>query len=38
MNVRATTEDKSDHLKDRFCEELEHVLNEFPKYHVKILL
>jgi hypothetical protein len=25
-------------VKDRFCEELEQVFNQFPKYHMKILL
>jgi tRNA G37 N-methylase Trm5 len=25
-------------LKDRFYEELEHVLDKFPKYHMKFLL
>jgi hypothetical protein len=32
------TEDKIDDIKDRFYEELEHVLDKFPKYHMNILL
>jgi hypothetical protein len=32
------TEDKSDDTRDSFYEELEHVFNQFPKYHMKILL
>jgi hypothetical protein len=27
-----------DNVKDSFCKEQEHVLNKFPKYHMKILL
>jgi hypothetical protein len=27
-----------DDIKDRFYEELEHVFDKFPKYHLKILL
>jgi hypothetical protein len=38
LNVHAPIEDKSDDVKDRFYEELEHVFNKFPKYHIKILL
>jgi hypothetical protein len=38
LNVHAPTEDKIDDIKGRFYEELEHVFNKFPKYHVKILL
>jgi hypothetical protein len=30
--------DKTDNMKDKFCEELEHVFDKFPKYHMKILL
>jgi hypothetical protein len=37
-NVPAPTEDKSDHTKDSFSEELEHVFDQFLKYHVKIML
>jgi uncharacterized protein YpbB len=29
---------KIDDMKDRFYEELEHVFNKLPKYHMKILL
>jgi hypothetical protein len=38
LNVHAPTEDKTDDVKDSFYEELEPVLHEFPKYHMKILL
>jgi exonuclease III len=38
LNVHALTEDKTDDMKDRFYEELQHVFNNFPKYHTKILL
>jgi hypothetical protein len=38
LNVHAPTEDKIDEMKQRFYEELEHVLDKFPKYHMKILL
>jgi hypothetical protein len=37
MNVHAPTEDNDD-VKDSFYEELERVLDKFPKYHMKILL
>jgi hypothetical protein len=30
LNVLAQTEDKSDDVKDRFCEELEEVFDKFP--------
>jgi hypothetical protein len=30
--------DKTDNAKDGFYEELEHVTDKFPKYHMKILL
>jgi len=36
--VHATTEDKSDDMKDGFYKELEHVFDQFLKYHMKILL
>jgi hypothetical protein len=36
--VHAPTEDKCDDTKDSFYEELEGVFNQFPKYHMKILL
>jgi hypothetical protein len=38
LNLHAPTEDKIDDVKSSFCEELEHVFDEFPKYHMKILL
>jgi hypothetical protein len=36
--VHAPTKDKSDDTKDSFYEELDCVFNQFPKYHMKILL
>jgi hypothetical protein len=38
LNVHAPTEDKTDDVKDSFYEELEHMIIEFPNYHMKILL
>jgi hypothetical protein len=38
LNVHAPTEDKTDEVKDSFYEELEHVFDKFPKYHMKISL
>jgi exonuclease III len=38
LNVHAPTEDKDDDIKDGFYEELEQVLDQFPRYHMKILL
>jgi exonuclease III len=38
LNVHAPAEDKTDDMKDRFYEELEHVFDKFPKYHTKIVL
>jgi exonuclease III len=38
LNVHPPTEDKTDDLKDSFCEELERVFDKFPKYHMKIML
>jgi hypothetical protein len=38
LNVHAPAEDKTDDMKDRFNNELEHVFDKFPKYHTKILL
>jgi hypothetical protein len=32
------TDDKIDNVKDSFYEELEHIFNKFPKYHMKMLL
>jgi hypothetical protein len=36
--VHAPTEDKDDDIKDSFYEELEQVFDQFPRYHMKILL
>jgi hypothetical protein len=36
-NVLTQTEDKDD-MRDSLHEELEHVFDKFPKYHMKILL
>ena len=36
--MHAVTEDKSDKPKGSFCEELYQVLDQFPKYLVKIFL
>jgi hydroxypyruvate isomerase len=38
LNVHAPTEDKTDDVKDSFCEEFERIFDKFPKYHMKILL
>jgi hypothetical protein len=38
LNVHAVTEDKSDEPKGSFFEELYQVLDQSPKYLVKILL
>jgi exonuclease III len=38
LNVHVPTEDKTNDVKDSFCEELEHVFEQFPKCHMKILL
>jgi exonuclease III len=38
LNVYAPTKDKTDDVKDSFYEELEHVSDKFPRYHMKILL
>jgi exonuclease III len=38
LNVHAPTEDKTDDMKDRFYEELEHAFDKFPKHNMKILL
>jgi hypothetical protein len=37
LNVHAPTEDKIDDMKDNFLEEVNHVFDKFPKYHIKIL-
>jgi hypothetical protein len=36
--VHAPTEDEDDDIKDSFYEELEQVFDQFPRYHMKILL
>ena len=36
--MHAPREEKSDHSKDSFYVELEQVFDNFPKYHMKILL
>jgi hypothetical protein len=38
LDVHAPSGDESDVTKDSFCEELERVFYESPKYHIKILL
>jgi hypothetical protein len=38
LNVHAPTEDKTDDVQGSFYEELEHVVDKFPKYDMKILL
>jgi hypothetical protein len=36
--LQATSENKSDHQKDSFYEELEQVFDHFPTRHIQILL
>jgi hypothetical protein len=38
LSVQAPTEDKSDDIKDSSYEELEHLFDNFPNYHLDILL
>jgi hypothetical protein len=38
LKVHAPTEDTDDVIKDSFYEELEQVFDQFPRYHMKILL
>jgi exonuclease III len=38
LNVHEPTEDNDDVTKDRFYEELEQVFDQFPRYHMKILM
>jgi exonuclease III len=38
LNVHVPTEDKDDVIKDSFYEELEETFDQFPTYHMKILL
>jgi hypothetical protein len=35
LNVDASTEDEIGDIKDRFYEEVQHVFDKFPKYHMK---
>jgi exonuclease III len=38
LNVHSPTEDKDDNIKDSFYKELEQVFDQFPRYHMKVLL
>jgi hypothetical protein len=38
LNVYAPTEDKDNDIKDNFYEELEQVFDQFPRYHMKMLV
>jgi hypothetical protein len=38
LNVHVPTEDNCDHTKDRFYEELGRLFDQFPTFHMKILL
>jgi hypothetical protein len=38
LNLHASTKDRSDDIKDSFYDELQHVFNQFPMQHMKILL
>jgi hypothetical protein len=38
LNMHAPTEDKDDDINDSFYEELEQIFDQFPTYHMKILL
>jgi hypothetical protein len=38
LNVHAQTEGKDDDIKDSYYEELEQVFDQFPRYHMKILV
>jgi exonuclease III len=38
LNMHAPTEDKDDDIKDSFYKELEQGFDQFPRYHMKILL
>jgi hypothetical protein len=38
LNVHSPTENKIDDMKDSFYEDLEHVFDKFPKFHIKMLL
>jgi exonuclease III len=38
LNVQAPTEDKDDVIKDSFYEKQEEVFDQFPRYHMKLLM
>jgi hypothetical protein len=38
LSIHAPMEDKTDDMKDSYCDKLEHVFDKYPKYHMKILL
>jgi hypothetical protein len=38
MNVHAPIEDKNDVIKDSFYKELDQVFDQFPRYHMNILM
>jgi hypothetical protein len=38
QNAHASTEDKVDVIKNNFYGELQEVFDQFPQYHMKILL
>jgi hypothetical protein len=38
LNVHAPTQVKNDNMKDSFYEEIEHICDKFPKYHMNILI
>jgi hypothetical protein len=38
LKVHAPTEDKDHDIKDSFYEKIEQVFDQFPRYHMKILL
>jgi hypothetical protein len=38
LNINVPREEKINDVEDSFYEELEHVFDKFPKYHMKILL
>ncbi|KAJ4441103.1 hypothetical protein ANN_10953 [Periplaneta americana] len=38
INAHAPAEEKDDHIKDSFYEELEHTFDQLSRYHMKILL
>ncbi|KAJ4427249.1 hypothetical protein ANN_24867 [Periplaneta americana] len=38
LDVSSGIQEKDDYIKDSFYEELEHTFDQFPRYHMKILL